>query len=165
MGRVPVRTVDAAPGSLLDLAVLAPARRSCVAVDMATNAVLRVHHPRQEYIAPFTVVRAHVSVSTQDRLEQPESIEVAESLLPIGRIMGLRCERLLRSIDSALNHPTLGFVGPGISLWELDGSRPSVVTRWSSRSSVGGSVAPATGVASMSSLARSRYSSSLTAGA
>lgn len=126
MGRLPMRTVDSAPGARLDLAVLVPARRSCVAVDLATNAVLRVHHPRQDYIAPFTVVRANVSESTHDRLEQPESIDVSETLQPIGRIMGLRCERLLRSIDNGLNRPTLGFVGPGISLWELDGSRPSV---------------------------------------
>jgi len=46
-----------------------------------------------------------------------------------------------------------------------DGSRRSVVTRWSSRISVGRPDALATGVASTSFLARSRYSSSLTAGA
>ena len=126
MGRLIVRTVNATPGSVLDLAVLAPARRSCVAVDMATNAILRVHHPRQASVEPFTVVRVEVGESTVERIEQPEAIEVQTPLRPIGRILGMRCERLLRSVGSDLDHPALGIPGPGISLWQLDGSRPSV---------------------------------------
>ncbi len=121
-----VRQVNTTPGTQLDLVVLVPARRSCVAVDVATNAVLRVHHPRQDEIAPFTVVRTWVAERRSDRLEQPEAIDVSDTLRPIGRIVGVRCERLLRSIDSELQRSTLGIPGPGIPLWELDGSRPSV---------------------------------------
>ncbi len=126
MGRVIVRTVNTAPGSLLELAVLAPARRSCVAVDLATNTILRVHHPRQTAVEPFSVVRVEVGEPTVERLEQPEAIDVKAPLRSIGRILGMRCERLLRSVGSDLDHPALGIPGPGISLWQLDGSRPSV---------------------------------------
>ena len=126
MGRVIVRTVNAAPGSLLDLVLLAPARRSCVAVDLATNAILRVHHPRQVELQPFSVVRVEVSEPQAERLEQPEAIDVRSPLRPVGRILGMRCERLLRSIGTDADHAALGIPGPGISLWQLDGSRPSV---------------------------------------
>ena len=111
---------------MLDLAVLAPARKSCVAVDLATNTVLRVHHPRQHSVAPLSVVRVSVAESLVDRPEQPEAIEISHLLEPVGRLSGLRCERLLRSIESDPDHSILGITGPGIPLWQLDGSRASV---------------------------------------
>ncbi len=126
MGRVIVRTVNAAPGSQLDLAVLATARRSSVAVDLASNAILRVHHPRQAGLQPFSVVRAEVGEPQAERTEQPEAIDVRVPLLPIGRLVGVRCERLLRTIGTEADHPSLGVHGPGIPLWQLDGTRPSV---------------------------------------
>ncbi len=126
MGRVVVRTVNTAPGSVLELAMLASGRRSSVAVDLATNAVLRIHHPRQLEIESFSVVRARVAEPTVDRPDQPESIDAHEPLRTIGRLAGMRCERLLRSIDGQPHRATLGIPGPGIALWQLDGTRPSV---------------------------------------
>jgi hypothetical protein len=126
MGRLVVPTVNTAPGSVLELAVLASGRRSSVAVDLASNAIVRVHHPRQHEIDAFAVVQAVVAEPNIERPEQPESIDAQETLRPIGRLVGLRCERLLRSIDTAANRATLGIAGPGIALWQLDGTRPSV---------------------------------------
>jgi hypothetical protein len=126
MGRLVVPTVNTTPGAVLELAMLASGRRSSVAVDLATNAIVRVHHPRQAEIDPFAVVQAHLGTPSLDRPEQPESIDTDETLRPIGRLQGLRCERLLRSIDTTPVRPTLGITGPGVALWQLDGSRPSV---------------------------------------
>ena len=127
MGRLVVPTVNTLPGSHLELAVLAAGRRSSVAVDLATNVVLRVHHPRQHEAEPFDVVRVRVAEPTIDRPEQPESIDSDRPLHTIGRLLGMRCERLLRTIDAEPDHATLGIPGPGIALWQLDGSRRSVV--------------------------------------
>lgn len=126
MGRLIVPTVNTLPGSQLELAVLAAGRRSSVAVDLATNAVVRVHHPRQREVDPFTVVRVRVAEPTVERPEQPESIDADRPFHTIGRLAGMRCERLLRTIGAEPDHATLGIPGPGVALWQLDGSRPSV---------------------------------------
>lgn len=126
MGRAIVRSVNTAPGAELQLVVLAPARRSCVAVDLASSAVVRVHHPRQAAVTPLSVVEVTVGETVADRLDQPEALHAAHPLRPIGRLLGMRYERLLRSIESEANHSALGIVGPGLPMWELDGSRPSV---------------------------------------
>jgi hypothetical protein len=126
MGRLVVPTVNTAPGSVLELAMLASGRRSSVAVDLATNAIVRVHHPRQVEIDSFAVVRALVAEPTIERPDQPESIDADEPLRTIGRLAGVRCEKLLRSIDGQPHRASLGIAGPGIALWQLDGTRPSV---------------------------------------
>ena len=77
-------------------------------------------------LQPFSVVRAEVGDPQAERTEQPEAIDVRLPLRPLGRLVGVRCERLLRSIGTDADHSSLGIPGPGIPLWQLDGSRPSV---------------------------------------
>ncbi len=123
----PRRAGDA--GVELTLMVLSVSTLGLTAVDLASGAVVRAGGGQLDDLSlrPFDVVSAQLA----DRAEpgdptQPEAVALAGPPRPLRRLAPRRAERLLRP----LLHPEwthlLGFVGPSIPFWELDGTRPSV---------------------------------------
>ena len=110
------------------MVVLAPGRRTCLGVDIASGAFVRAHQgvPGPLGLAPFDVAEGTVGIERFARAERPESVDVESSLTPIGRLTGWRLDRLLRPLAHPTTRPPLGFHGSSIPSWQLDGDRPSV---------------------------------------
>lgn len=115
-------------GDAIALLVLAPGYRSCVGVDLDSGAMVRAHHPPRQrgLLRPFVVAEGVVRDPRFDRPEQPESVDLAGALQPIGHLRGWRADRYLRPLLHPKHRPILDLQGPSIHWWQLEGDRPSV---------------------------------------
>ena len=109
--------------------VLSVSTLGLAAVDLASGAVVRSDRARLDGVAlrPYDVVGARSAPRSEppDPI-QPEAVTLASVPRPLRRLTPRRAERWLRP----LLHPEwthlLGFAGPSVPFWELDGTRPSV---------------------------------------
>ena len=124
---MPTRQRTAVAGTTLQVLVLAPGRRGCVGVDLDSGAFVRVHHPDAgRPLKPFVIGVGTVSPERVDRHEQPEAVDIAKALQPIGVLSGRRLQRVLDSIEHPKNRPLFGVHGTTIPSWLLDGDRSTV---------------------------------------
>ena len=116
------------PGTPLDVLVLAPGRRGCLGVDLASGAFVRVHQRgmQHEPLNILDVGTTFIADVQQERPDQPESVDVTSPLERVGRLGRHRQERLLRQLVHPAQHQLFGFHGSSIASWRLDGERPSV---------------------------------------
>ena len=123
----PTRHRSAVPGTELQVLVLAPGRRGCVGVDLDSGAFVRVHHrDAGRPLKPFVIGVGTVSPERIDRHEQPEAVDIAEPLQPVGALSGRRLQRVLEAIEHPRNRPLFGVHGATIPSWSLDGDRSTV---------------------------------------
>jgi len=131
-----VRTMLAPPrrsgeeGVELSLLVLSVSALGLAAVDLASGAVVRTGAGRLLdglHLRPYDVVGARLAADAEppDRT-QPEAVALAGPPRPLHRIAPRRADRWLRPLLHPERAHLLGFAGPSIPFWELDGSRPSV---------------------------------------
>ena len=131
----PVRTMVAPPrrsgeeGVELSLLVLSVSALGLAAVDLASGAVVRTSAAVLEGLDlhPYDVVRARLALDAEPLdPTQPEAVALAAPPRPQRRLAPRRADRWLRPLLHPERSHLLGFAGPSIPFWELDGSRPSV---------------------------------------
>lgn len=118
-----------ANGGELSLLVLSVSALGLAGVDLASGAVVRTDARLLDGVRlrPYDVVSARLAPADEplDRT-QPEAVELARPPRPVNRLTPRRAERWLRPLLHPERVHLLGFAGPAIPFWELDGSRPSV---------------------------------------
>ena len=130
-----VRTMVAPPrrsaeeGIELSLLVLSVSELGLAAVDLASGAIVRagVEDVHGVELHPYDVVSARLAADSEplDRT-QPEAVVLDGAPTPLHRLAPRRADRWLRPLLHPERCHLLGFAGPSIPFWELDGSRPSV---------------------------------------
>jgi hypothetical protein len=132
---VPVRTMvertrrSGAEGVELRLLVVSVSALGLAAVDLASGAVIRTGAAslRGSELRPYDVVGARLAADAEPLdPTQPEAVALAGPPRPLHRLTPRRADRWLRPLLHPERSHLLGFAGPSISFWELDGSRPSV---------------------------------------
>lgn len=114
-------------GGEVDLLLLAGGQRWCAAIHLDTGALLSARWDDPvDGLAPLVVARALVSDDQSDvDPARPEEVALDTPPRPVAKANRRRAERLLRDVL----HPTvdhlLGFPGPAIPYWTLDGTRPA----------------------------------------
>ena len=123
----PCRTVEA--GVELTLLVLSVSPLGLAAVDQASGAIVRASTELLDglILRPYDVVSVSLAENEGpfDRT-QPEFVALAGAPLPLHRLTPRRAEKWLRPVLHPEWTHILGFAGPAIPFWELDGARPSV---------------------------------------
>lgn len=116
-------------GVELSLLVLSVSALGLAAVDLASGAVVRTDRAPLHGLDlhPYDVVTASVAADPEPLdPTQPEAVSLAEPPTLVRRLAPRRADRWLRPILHPDRTHLLGFAGPSIPFWELDGSRPSV---------------------------------------
>ena len=116
-------------GVELSLLVLSVSALGLVAVDLASGAVIRTGAGQLAGIDlhPYDVVSARLADGAEPLdPTQPEAVALAEPPTPVRRLAPRRADRWLRPLLHPERSHLLGFAGPSIPFWELDGRRPSV---------------------------------------
>lgn len=130
-----VRTMLAPPrrsgeeGVKLSLLVLSVSALGLAAVDLASGAVLRTGPALLAglQLRPYDVVSARLARDAEPLdPTQPEAVALAGPPRTLHRISPRRADRWLRPLLHPERTHLLGFAGPSVPFWELDGSRPSV---------------------------------------
>src|SRR5688572_30340966 len=122
MLEVPRRAVE--PGTRVSLLVLSTSALGLLAVDLASGALVRSCWPGPQ-LQPYDVISAWLG--EQDHEPDPTRPEqvVLEAYREDGHLGWRRAERFVRPLlHPGMSH-LLGFAGPAIPLWRLDGDRPS----------------------------------------
>lgn len=116
-------------GVELSLLVLSVSALGLAAVDLASGAVVRTGAACVAGLdlQPYDVVSANLAADPEplDRT-QPEAVSLAEPPTLVRRVAPRRADRWLRPLLHPERTHLLGFAGPSIPFWQLDGSRPSV---------------------------------------
>lgn len=116
-------------GVELSLLVLSLSTMGLAAVDLASGAVVRTGAAQlgDLDLHPYDVISARLA-DDPEPLDptQPEAVSLAEPPTPVRRLAPRRADRWLRPILHPERSHLLGFAGPSIPFWELDGRRPSV---------------------------------------
>jgi hypothetical protein len=141
---MPRRAMDV--GAHLSLLVLGTSPLGLAAVDLASGAFVRAAVDGAG-LTPFDVVETHLDADQEADRTQPEAVRLAPVAKVVDHLQPRHAERWLRPLLHPTNSHLLGFAGPAIPFWELDGSRPSV----------GLVDAPAEVVASAAGLPRCRF--------
>lgn len=116
-------------GAELKLLVLSVSTLGLAAVDLATGAVVRTGADRLDGLdlQPYDVVRARLAVDAEPLdPTQPEAVALAGPPRAVRRLNPRQAERWLRPLLHPERSQLLGFAGPSIPFWALDGNRPSV---------------------------------------
>jgi hypothetical protein len=124
------RRLDA-PGTTLELLVVATDRDSCAGVDLASGALVRAWSPEplDPNLRAFDVVSATLDADHPELVpdpSQPEAVAVAAPPEQIGRLTGRRAERYLRRLAHPAGLPLLGIHGPAVPFWERTRDNPSI---------------------------------------
>jgi hypothetical protein len=124
---VPRRTSVA--GDELRLLVLASSPTGCDGIDLASGALVRAIYPERARtpFRPYDIVSA--ALLGEDELETPyapEQVQLASVPEVEGQLTGRRAERYLRLAHQPRNGHLLGFPGPAVPFWTLEGDRPSM---------------------------------------
>jgi hypothetical protein len=122
--------LDVAPGTTLELLVVAFSGGHCAGIDLASGVLVRAWSP----VRPERRPRAYdvVSVTLDDDRDvvpdpaAPEALPLLDAPEITGRITGRRAERLLRPLVHPSREPLLGFHAPAIRFWERTPDRPSI---------------------------------------
>ncbi len=116
-------------GVELTLLVLSVSPLGLAAVDLGSGGVVRTGPDLLDGLAlhPYDVVSARLAAGPVPLdLTQPEAVSLTDVSRPLRRLTPSRAEQWLHP----LLHPEwahlLGFAGPSVPFWQLDGSRPSV---------------------------------------
>lgn len=120
---------SAEAGAELRLLVLSVSDLGLAAVDLASGAVVRTGRSllKGVHLRPYDVVGARLDADGADAdATQPEAVALAGPPRPLYRLSPRRADRWLRPILHPERAHLLGFAGPSIPFWELDGNRPSV---------------------------------------
>jgi hypothetical protein len=129
----PVRDLprlETAPGTKLNLLVVAISGRQCVGVDLGTGVLVRAWSsaPPHLRLHAYDVVEV-ILAGDRDALPDPSAPEALPLLRPpklVGRMKGRRAERLLRPLSHPPNEPLLGFRASAIRFYERTPDRPSI---------------------------------------
>jgi hypothetical protein len=122
--------LEDAPGTTLQLLVVATDQRYCAGVDLASGVLVRAWAPQAppETIHLYDTVRVTIDGST-DGLPDPADPEALWLTGPpelTGRLTGRRAERLLRPLLHPRDQPLLGIHAPAVRFWERRSDHPSV---------------------------------------
>jgi hypothetical protein len=119
-----------APGTELQLLVLAVDLDHLGAVDLASGALVRAwargrFDPR---LRPYDVVAVTLGVVGDEVPDpaEPEAVVLADGPEPIGRLGGRRVERYLRPLVHPPDQPLLGCHAPTVPFWERTADHPSI---------------------------------------
>lgn len=125
-----VPRLSAAPGTTLELLVLAADGGQCAGVDLDSGALVRAwcaeQAPRRP--RPYDVVSVTLAadVDAVPDPSEPEALVLDRAPEVVGRITGRRAERLLRPLLHPKNRPLLGFHAPAVPFWERTAAHPSI---------------------------------------
>jgi hypothetical protein len=125
-----VPRLSAAPGTALELLVLAADGGQCAGIDLDSGALVRAWCAMQgeQRPRPYDVV----SVTLAENIDavpdpsEPEALVLDAAPEVIGRITGRRAERLLRPLLHPRGRPLLGFHAPAVPFWERRADHPSI---------------------------------------
>lgn len=135
-------------GGEVDLLLLAGGQRWCAAIHLDSGALLSAHwNDPVDGLTPLVVARALVAVDQSDvDPARPEEVALDGPPRPVARANRRRADRLLREVLHPTADHLLGFPGPAVPYWTLDGTRPSTTV-----------VAPATSPVVTSGVCRFRW--------
>ncbi len=116
-------------GVELTLMVLSISSLGLTAVDLASGAMLRTSGEHLEHLGlcPYDVISARLA-EEPDPCDptQPEAVTFDSVPTQLRSLAPRRAERWLRPLLHPERTHLLGFAGPAIPFWRLDGTRPSV---------------------------------------
>jgi len=112
-------------GTQLSLLVLGASPLGLAGVDLASGAFVRAAVDVAG-LAPLDVVATELDDAHEHDPTQPEAVRLAPMAKIIDHLNPRHAERWLRPLLHPTTSHLLGFAGPAIPFWELDGSRPSV---------------------------------------
>jgi hypothetical protein len=117
------------PGTQLSLVVLAAEPGGCIAVDLDSGALVRAGHPGvwSDPPAPYDLVQGTLGDPTALVFDpaRPEAVLLEAPPRRVGRLPRWRVERYLRSLRHPRARHLLGWAGPAVAYWTLDGAHPS----------------------------------------
>jgi hypothetical protein len=123
------RLVDA-PGTRLELLVLAARDRYCAGVDLASGALVRVWAERPPNVPLQSHDKAVITLGNRPETvpdpSQPESLPARGAPVATGRARERRTERLLRPLVHPEDVPLLGSHAPAVPFWERRRDHPSI---------------------------------------
>lgn len=129
LGKV-VPRLHAAPGTTLELLVLAADGGQCAGVDLDSGALVRAWSaqastvPLQAYDVVAVTLAADIDAVPDP--SEPEALVCDGPPEPVGRITGRRAERLLRPLIHPSGRPLLGLHAPAVPFWERRADHPSI---------------------------------------
>jgi hypothetical protein len=122
--------LDVAPGTTLELLVVAFDGGQCAGIDLASGVLVRAwssvrpeRRPRAYDVVEVTLDEDRDVVPDPTA---PEALPLVTAPEVIGHLAGRRAERLLRPLLHPSHEPLLGFHAPAIRFWERTPDRPSI---------------------------------------
>ena len=114
-------------GGEVDLLLLAGGQRWCAAIHLGSGALLSARWDDPvDGLRPLVVARARVADDQSDvDPARPEEVALDTPPTPVGRANRRRAEHFLREVLHPNVDHLLGFAGPAIPYWALDGTRPA----------------------------------------
>jgi hypothetical protein len=112
-------------GAQLSLLILGTSPLGLTGVDLTSGALVRAA-VEVAGLTPLDVVETELDHEQDPDPTQPESVRLAPIARVVDHLHPKRAERWLRPLLHPTNNHLLGFAGPAVPFWELDGTRPSV---------------------------------------
>jgi hypothetical protein len=116
-------------GHELTMVVLAATPEGCMGIDLDSGALVRASVPGlwTEPVSPYEVVTATMADPAELVFDpaQPEAVLLEGAPQVVGRLPGRRIDRLLRLLRHPRHGQLLGWAGPAILYWTLEGDHPS----------------------------------------
>ncbi|HUR77252.1 MAG TPA: hypothetical protein VMZ22_04830 [Acidimicrobiales bacterium] len=128
-----LRRLIAPVGARVRLMLLAPHECEAACVDLDTGALVwATWDPEASNVVPIrlraldVVTARTVANPTPPDPSRPETIELVDPPVAIGRLRGRRAQKLLTPLHHPENKELLGFAGEAVPYWTLAGDHPSM---------------------------------------
>jgi hypothetical protein len=115
------------------LLLLAPDEGEAACVDLDTGGLVwAVWDPHSSNVVPIrlrpldVVTACTVANPTPPDPSRPETIELGDAPVALGRLRGRRALKLLTPLQHPEKDQLLGFAGPAVPYWTLEGDHPSM---------------------------------------
>lgn len=115
------------------LLLLAPGEGEAACIDLDTGGLLwAVWDPESSNVVPIRlrpldVVTARTVINPPPPdPSRPETVELVDPPVAVGRLRGRRAQRLLTPLHHPEKDQLLGFAGPAVPYWTLAGDHPSM---------------------------------------
>ena len=122
--------LDDAPGTTLELMVLAADGQYCAGVDLASGALIRAWAPEpvHERLRTYDTVDVTLdaAIDCVPDPSEPEGLPLVSAPVATGRLTGRRVERLLRPLLHPKREPLLGTHAPAVPFWQRRSDHPSI---------------------------------------